>query len=178
MGSQIPREAINKIMDAKDKQLIFGNLASPPLNTTQRLTYSCMVYLRQFYDTHEQFNHEELCSQEMGNKIRFLRYDYTTLESILKVVDIHFKKKCIGILRDRLSVELSDTEILEYTLEKDPFAIGYIRKTINIDVILALLEGKALFKEGVSVQEFSKRIVEIFYEVYPIRKKGEKGILK
>lgn len=159
-----------KMDDDSAKLKFYGFMAAPAYNTTQRITRSCMTYLTAQFKSREEFLAADLCSEELMERIIGHRHDHTTLESVLMIVDVFLDGKFLPSLKKELLAKFSDDEILRLTLKSSMNTIDYVKETIEVDVLISLLEGRAIFKDERSIEDFSREMVEIFESVYPIKR--------
>lgn len=161
----------------KDKLKLFGNLAKPPMSTIQRLVYSSMVFLRNEFDSHEDLIKADLCSLEMASKIGNLRFDHTTLESVLAIVDVYLGQKYLRKLKENLLSQMSEKELSVVRYNTDMDSNEELAMFATVDVLISVMEGKAIFGDNKTVSDFSREITSSFHEIYPFRKK-EAQLLK
>lgn len=162
-----------KLMDEHiAKLMLFGVQAAPAYNTAQRLTRACLDFLASHVSSYEELVKLNICSKEMADKICHGRHDHTTLESALMIVDAFLEGKYTKVLRNRLCEKFSDEELLRITIDSKQSTIDYVKKTIPIDVLVGHLEGRAIYLENKSVKDFSKEMLSLLYEIYPIEKKS------
>jgi hypothetical protein len=129
-----------------------------------------MSYLSSHFDDVDKCINSGLTSKDLMNRILRSRHDHTTLESVLRVIDVHLDSNYLAEIREKLVSKFEDDELLSLTLKSNKNTIDYIKQTIEVDVLINLLEGRAIFKDGKSIEQFSREIIEIFESVYPLKR--------